>query len=47
VVTQKAIAAVEAIMKENRRVTVNEIEEHVDSSHGPAHRIFHGFFGIP
>jgi predicted transcriptional regulator len=27
------MAAVEAIMKENRHVTVNEIAEHLDMSH--------------
>ena len=30
VVTPEAIAAVEAIVKENCRVTVNEIAEHLD-----------------
>jgi len=39
VVTPEGIAAVEAIVKENRRVTVNEIAEHLDMSHGSAHRI--------
>jgi len=38
-VTLEAIAAVEAIVKENRRVTVNEIAAHLDMSHGSAHRI--------
>jgi len=33
-VTPEAIAAVEAIMKENRRITVNEIAAHPDMSHG-------------
>jgi len=37
VVTTKAIAAVEAIVKENRRVTVNEIAAHLHMSHGSAH----------
>jgi len=32
-VTPKAIAADEAIVKENRRVTVNEIAAHLDMSH--------------
>ena len=32
VVTPQAIAAVEAIVKENRRVTVNEIAAHLDES---------------
>jgi predicted transcriptional regulator len=39
VVTPEGIAAVEAIVKENRRVTVNEIAAHLDISHGSAHRI--------
>jgi len=34
VVTPEAIAAVEASVKENRRVTVNEIAAHLDMSHG-------------
>ena len=41
VVTPEAIAAVEAIMKENRRITVNEIAAHLDMSHGSAHHIVH------
>jgi len=41
VVTPEAIAAVEAIVKENRRVTVNEIAAHLDMSHGSAHHILH------
>ena len=41
VVTPEAIAAVEAIEKENRRVTVNEITTHLDISHGSAHHIVH------
>jgi len=41
VVTPKAIAAVEAIVKENRRVTVNEIAAHLDMNGGPAHHIVH------
>jgi len=40
-VTPEAIAAVEAIVKENRRVTVNEIAAHLDMSHGSAHHIVH------
>jgi AcrR family transcriptional regulator len=40
-VTPEATAAVEAIVKENRRVTVNEIAAHLDMSHGSAHHIFH------
>jgi ribosomal protein S25 len=43
VVTPEAIAAVETIVKENRRVTVNEIAAHLDMSHGAAHRIVHDF----
>ena len=39
--TLEAIAAVEAIVKENRRVTVNEIAAHLDMSPGSAHHIFH------
>ena len=39
VVTQEAIAALEAIVKENHRVTVNEIATHLDMRHGSAHRI--------
>jgi len=39
VVTPGAIAAVEAIVKENRLVTVNEIAAHLDMSHGSAHYI--------
>jgi len=35
-VTPEATAAVEAIVKENRRVTVNEIEAHLDMSYGSA-----------
>jgi len=39
VVTPEAIAAVEAIVKENRRVTMNEIAAHLDMCHGSAHHI--------
>ena len=39
VVTQEAIAAVEAIVKKNRCVTVNEITAHLDMNHGSAQRI--------
>ena len=39
VLTPEAIAAVEAIMKENRRVTVNEIAAYLDMSNGSAHHI--------
>jgi len=41
VVTPEAIAAVEAIVKENRRVTVHEIAAHLHMSHGSAHHIVH------
>ena len=41
VVTPEAIASVEAIMKENRRVAVHEIAAHLDMSHGSAHHIVH------
>ena len=41
VVTPEAIAADEAIVKENRRVTVNEMAAHLDMSHGSAHRNVH------
>jgi len=33
-VTPEGIAAVEAIVKENCRVTANEIAAHLDMSHG-------------
>jgi len=38
VVTPEGIAAVEDIVKENRRVTVNDTAAHLDMSHGSAHR---------
>jgi DNA-binding IclR family transcriptional regulator len=38
-VTPEGTAAVEAIVRENRRVTVNEIAAHLDMSHGSARRI--------
>ena len=41
VVTSGAIAAVEAIVMENRRVTVNEIAANMDKSNGSAHHIVH------
>ena len=41
VVTPDAIAAVEAIVKENLRVTAKEISVHLDMSHGSAHHIVH------
>jgi len=37
--TPEAIAAVGAIVKEIRRVTVNEIAAHLDMSRGSAHHI--------
>jgi hypothetical protein len=40
-VTSEAIAAVEAIVKENRHVTGNKIAAHMDKSHGSAHHIVH------
>jgi len=41
VVTPVAIAAVQVIVKENRRVTVNEIAAHLDMSHATAYHIVH------
>ena len=41
VVTPEAIAADEAIVKENSRVTVIEIAALLDMSHGSAHHIVH------
>jgi len=41
VVTPEAIVAVESIVKENRRVTVNEIAAHLDMNHGSAQHIVH------
>jgi len=41
-VTPEAIAAVEAIVKENRHVAVNEIAAHLDTCHGSAHHIVRG-----
>jgi len=49
-VPPEGIAAVEAIVKENRRVTANEIAAHLDMRHGSAHHIvrdvlqFHNVF---
>jgi len=40
-VTPEAIAAVEAIVKENHHVMVNEIATHLDMNHGSAHHIVH------
>jgi predicted transcriptional regulator len=45
-VTPEATAAVEAIVKENRCVTVNEIATHLDMSHGSAHRIICDFSAV-
>jgi Mlc titration factor MtfA (ptsG expression regulator) len=39
--TPEAIAAVEAIVKDNRRVTVHEIAAHLDMSDGSAQHIVH------
>jgi hypothetical protein len=39
--TPEAIAAVEAIVKENLSVTMNETAAHLDMSHGSAHHIVH------
>jgi hypothetical protein len=41
VVTPEGIAAVETIVKENRRVTVNEITAHLHMSHGSTHHTVH------
>ena len=41
VVTPEAFAAIEAIGKENRHVTVNAIAAHLDISHGSAYHIVH------
>jgi hypothetical protein len=40
-VTLEANAAVQVIVKENRRETVNEIAAHMDMNHGSAHHIVH------
>jgi len=45
-VTPEAIAAVEAIVKENRCIAVNEIAAHLDVSHGSAHHIVHDVLQI-
>ena len=39
--TPEVIAAVGAIVKQNRRVTVHETAAHLDVSHGSAHHIVH------
>jgi hypothetical protein len=36
VVTPEAVAGIQAIVKENRRVTANETAAHLDISHGSA-----------
>jgi hypothetical protein len=41
VLTLEAIEADEAIVKENRRITVNDIAAHLDMSHGSAQHIAH------
>jgi len=41
VVTPEGIAAVEGIVRENGRVTANEIAAHLDVSHGSADHIVH------
>ena len=41
VLKPEATAAIEAIVKENRSVTVNEIAAHLDMSHGSAHHTVH------
>jgi hypothetical protein len=47
VLTPEAIAAVEAIVKENRPATVNEIAAHLDMSHGSAHHMVHYVLQFP
>jgi hypothetical protein len=47
VVTLEAIAVVEAIVKDNRRLTVHEIAAHLDMSDGSAQHIVHGCSAIP
>jgi len=39
ILTPEVIVAAEAIVKENRRVTVNEVAAHMSMIHGSAHRI--------
>jgi len=41
VMTPEANTAVEAIVKENRRITMHEIATHLDMCHGSAHHIVH------
>jgi hypothetical protein len=45
-VTPEAIAAVEATMKENHCLTVNEIAAHLDMSHASAHHIVYDFSAV-
>ena len=44
--TPEAIAVVEAIVEENRCVSVNEIAAHLDISHGSAYHIVHDVLQI-
>jgi predicted transcriptional regulator len=46
VVTPDGIAAVEAMVKENHHVTVNEIAAHMDMSHGSAQHIVYDFSAV-
>jgi len=46
VVTPEGITTVEGIVKENLRVTVNEIAAHLDMSHGSAHHNVRGYKNI-
>jgi len=41
VVRPEAIAAVEDVVNENRRITVSEIAARLDMSHGSTHNIVH------
>ena len=41
VLTPEGIGAIVAIVKENGRVTMNEIAAHLDVSHGSTYRIVH------
>jgi hypothetical protein len=43
VLIPEAVAAVEATVKENLRIAVNDIAAHLDMSHGSAHHIVHDF----
>jgi hypothetical protein len=44
VVTPENIAAVKALIRKNRQVTVDEIDTIVDLSHSSAHHIIHDVF---